>query len=80
MHFTVTIYYNIISKFQKIAKNSKIIRSSKKSTSQVSNIMLDASMKFQNYPIKTVGEDAFYSYYILYHYFKNFKNSPKIQK
>ena len=64
MHFTVTIYYNIISKFQKIAKNSKIVRSSKKSTSQVSDIMLDACMKFQNYPIKTVGGDAFYSYYI----------------
>ena len=77
MHFTVTIYYNIISKFQKIAKNSMIV---KKSTSEVSNIMLDACMKFQNYPIKIVGGDAFYSYYILYHYFKNYKNSPKIQK
>ena len=32
--------------------------------------MLDACMQFENYPIKTVGEDAFYSYYILYHYFK----------
>ena len=51
----------------------------KKSTSQVSDIILDACMKFQNYPIQTVGRDAFYSYYI-YHYFKNFKNSPKIQK
>ena len=37
----------------------------KKRTSQVSDIILDACMKFQNYPIKTVGEDAFYSYYIL---------------
>ena len=36
-----------------------------KSTSQVSDIILDACMKFHNYPIKTVGEDAFYSYYIL---------------
>ena len=52
----------------------------KKSTSQVSDIMLNACMKFQNNPIKTVGGDTFYSYYILYHYFKNFKNSPKIQK
>ena len=50
------------------------------STSQMSDIILDACMKFQNYPIKTVGGDAFYSYFILYHYFKNFKNSPKIQK
>ena len=52
----------------------------KKSTSQVSDIMLDACMKFQNYPNKTVSGDAFYSYYIIYHYFKNFKKSPKIQK
>ena len=65
MHFTVTIYYNIISKFQKIAKNSKMVWSSEKSTSQVSDIMLDACVKFQNYPIKTVGGDAFYSHYIL---------------
>ena len=46
----------------------------------MSDIMLGACMKCQNYPIKTVGGDAFYSYYILYHYLKNFKNSPKIQK
>ena len=65
MHFIVTIYYNIISKFQKIAKNSKIVRWSKKSTSQVSDIILYACMKFQNYPIKTVGGDAFYIYYKL---------------
>ena len=64
MHFTVTIYYNIISKFQKMAKNSKIVQPSKKKC-QVSDTILDACMKFQNYPIKTVGGDAFYSYYIL---------------
>ena len=65
MHFTVTIYYNIISKFQKIAKNSKIVRWSKKSTSQMSDIILDACMKFQNYQIKTVEGDAFHNHYIL---------------
>ena len=37
----------------------------KKSTSQMSDIIPDACMKFQNYPIKTVGGDAFYSDYIL---------------
>ena len=37
----------------------------KKSTSQVSDIILNACMKFQNYPSETVGGDAFYSYYIL---------------
>ena len=31
----------------------------------MSDIILDASMKFKNFPIKTVGGDAFYSYYIL---------------
>ena len=65
MHFTVTIYYNIISKISNIRqkyKNSPIV---KKSTSQMRSIILDACMKFQNYPIKTVGGDAFYSHYIL---------------
>ena len=43
-------------------------------------------MKFENYPIKAVGEDAFCSYYISYHYFKiskirqKFKNSPIVKK
>ena len=32
--------------------------------------MLDACMQFENYPMKTVGVEAFYNYYILYHYFK----------
>ena len=47
--------------------------------------MLDVSMKFQNYPIKTVGEDAFYSYCILYHIWKiskirqKYKNSPIVK-
>ena len=85
MHFTVTIYHTIISKFQnfKKFKNSPIV---KKSTSQVSDIMLDACVQFENYPMKTVGEEAFYNYYILYHYFKiskirqKFKNSPIVKK
>ena len=76
MHLLLTIYYTTISKFQKFAQNTKIVWSSKRSTSQVSDIILDACMQFENYPITTVGEEAFYSYYI-YHYFKN---SPKIQK
>ena len=25
---------------------------------------------FKNFPIKTVGQEAFYGYYILFHYFK----------
>ena len=44
------------------------------------DIILDVCLQYENYPIKTVGEEAFYSYYISYHYFKISKNSPKIQK
>ena len=47
MHFTVTIKYTIISKNQKIRqkfKNSQIV---KKSTSQVADIIHDASMEFE---------------------------------
>ena len=52
----------------------------------MSNIILVAFVEFENYLIKTVGEDAVYSYYILYHYFKiskirqKFKNSPIVKK
>ena len=65
MHFIVTIYYNIISKFQKNRQKFKNSLMVKKTTSQMSDIILDTCMKFQNYPIKTVGGDAFYSHYIL---------------
>ena len=59
--------YFKISKIRQKFKNCSIV---KKSTRQVSDIILDACMQFENYPIKTVGKEAFYSYYILYHYFK----------
>ena len=75
-HYILYHYFKISKNRQKIKNDSMV----KKSTSQMRDIILDACMEFQNYPIKTVGGDAFYSYYILYHYFKNFKNSPKIQK
>ena len=86
MHFTVTIYYTIISKFQKFAKKFKNSLIVKKSTSQVADIIHDASTEFENYPRITVGEDAFFSYYMLYHYFniskfgQKFKNSPIVKK
>ena len=66
MHFTVTIYYTIISKFQKFAKKFKNSPIAKKSTSHVANIIHNASMEFEHYPIITVGEDAFFSFYMLY--------------
>ena len=52
----------------------------------MSDIILNTCMQYENYPIKTVGEEAFYNYYILYDYFKiskirqKFKNSPIIKK
>ena len=72
-----------ISEIRQKLKNSPIV---KKSIGQVADIILDAYMQFENYPIKTVGVEAFYSYYILYHYFKiskirqKFKNSPIVKK
>ena len=52
----------------------------------MSDIIFDTCMQYENYPIKTVGGEAFYSYYILYDYFKiskirqNFKNSSIVKK
>ena len=69
--------YFKISKIRQKFKNNPII---KKSTTQVSDIILNACMQFENYPINTVGEEAFYSYYILYHFFKISKIRQKIQK
>ena len=50
------------------------------------NVILDACLKIDNYTMKTIGVDAFYSYYISYHYFKiskicrKFKNGPIVNK
>ena len=77
--YSYFILYHYI-KISKFAKNSKIVRSSKKSTTQVSDIILKACMQYENHPIEIVGEEAFYSYYILYHYFKiqKFAKNSKI--
>ena len=77
--YYILYHYFKISKIRQKFKNCLIV---KKSTSQVSNIILDTCVELENYPIKTVGEDAFYSYYILYHYFKfqKFKNCPIVKK
>ena len=81
--YYILYHYFKISKIRQKFKNILIV---KKSTSQVSDIILDACMQFENYPIKAVGVEAFYSYYILYHYFKiskirqKFKNSPIVKK
>ena len=52
----------------------------------MSDIIVDACVQFENYPIKTVGEEAFYSFYKIHRYFKNskirqkFKNSPIVNR
>ena len=68
-------HYFKISKIRQKFKNSPIV---KKITTHVSNIILNACMHYKNYPNKTVGVEAFYTYIIPL--FQNFKNSPKIQK
>ena len=81
--YYILYHYFKISKIRQKFKNCPIV---KKSTSQVADIIHDASMDFKNYPRITVWEDAFFSYYILYHYFKvskirqKFKNSPIVKK
>ena len=47
----ITLFQNL-NKSQKKFKNSPTVKISK---GQVSDIIFDACMKFQNYPIKTVG-------------------------
>ena len=49
----------IISKFRQKFKNHLIV---KKATSQVNDIIVDACMQFKKNQIKTVGEEAFFSY------------------
>ena len=75
MHLSHTIYYTIISIFKKF----KTVRLAKKNKSQADDIIPDACMQFEKFPIKTVGEEAFYSYYIYIPLFQNIKNSPKVQ-
>ena len=77
--YCISYHYFKISKICRKFKNSPIVN---KSTSQVADITFNVCMKFENYPVKTVLGDTFYSYYILYHYFKiskirqKFENSP----
>ena len=75
--YHLTCIIPLFQNFKNSLKNQKW-SDRQKSTSQVADIILHACMNFENYPMKTVVEDTFYSYYILYHYFKISKNSPKI--
>ena len=54
-------YFKTSKNSPKVQRNDPIF---KKCTSQADDIILDACMKFENYLIKTVGEDAFCSYCI----------------
>ena len=79
MHCSVTLYHTIISKFQKLKnfKNSPIV---KKSISQVTDIMLDACMQFENNSIKILGEEAFTEtiYYTIISKYQKFAKISKI--
>ena len=55
----ISYHYFKISKIRQKFKHSPII---KKSRSKACDIILDASVKYESYPIKTVRGDAFYSY------------------
>ena len=77
MHFEATVYYTIISKFQKLEKKLKNTLIIKRNTSQVNDIILDACMKCENYLIKTEGQDAFYRHYIYIAISKISKNGQK---
>ena len=46
----------------------------------MSDIIFEACTQYVNHPIKTVGEEAFYSYYILHHYLKIEKKNAKNSK
>ena len=46
----------------------------------MSDIILDACVKFQNYPIKIVGGDAFYSHYIYYNIISKLQKIAKNSK
>ena len=81
MHLSLTIYYTIISKknskIRKKYKNDSIV---KRSTNQAADIIPDACMKFENYPIKTVGEYAFtvIIYYTIISKCQKFAKNSKI--
>ena len=57
MHFAVTIYYTIISKILKIRQKFKNNTIVKKSTSRLADFVVNICVKFESYPIKTVGGD-----------------------
>ena len=73
-HHTLYHYIKTSKNSPKLQRNGPIF---KKSTSQADDIIHDACMKFENYLIQTVGEDAFCSYCILYNYFKISKTRKK---
>ena len=62
--YYILYHYFKILKIRQKFKNNLIV---KKNISQVSNIILDACVEIENCPIKTVGKEAFYSYYMTYY-------------
>ena len=74
--YYISYHYFKISKIRQKFKSDPIIKTS---ISKAYDIILDACVKYENYPIKTVREDTFYSFDMLFHYFKISKNRQKIK-
>ena len=72
-YHTLYYYFKILKISQKIKGGPTV---NTKSSSQAGDIILDACMKFENYPIKTVRENAFTVIYII----QLFKISRNCQK
>ena len=79
-HFTVTIYYTIISKFQKFAKNSKIVRSSKKAQARwvISSLMPVCNMKTIRLKLWEKRRFTVTIYYTIISKFQKFAKNSKI--
>ena len=75
--YYISYHYFKISKIRQTFKYNLIVQ---KSTSKVSDIILYACMQYQNYPIKTDGEEAFYIYFIIHRYLKISKIRQKFKK
>ena len=75
--YYISYHYFKISKIRQKFKSDPIIKTS---ISKAYDIILDACVKYENYPIKNVREDAFYSFDMLLHYFKISKNRQKLKK
>ena len=82
MYFTDTIYYTNISKNSKIRQKHKNDPIVKRNMKQAGDIILDASMKFEKYPIKLLEKRHFTItiYYTIISKFQKFAKNSKMHK